>query len=47
MAYLLEEGADVNIANQIVATAAMLVQKFGRESMVKYAQGVQLHTFNI
>jgi len=36
IAYLLEKGADVSIANQRGATAAMLVQKFGREAMVKY-----------
>jgi len=35
-AFLVEKGADVSIANQRGATAAMLVQKFGRESMVKY-----------
>jgi ankyrin repeat protein len=35
-AFLVEKGADVTIANERGATAAMLVQKFGRESMVKY-----------
>ena len=35
-AFLVEKGADVSIANERGATAAMLVQKFGRESMVKY-----------
>lgn len=34
--YLIEKGADTSIANQRGATAAMLVQKFGRESMLKY-----------
>jgi len=34
--YLLEKGADVTIANQRGATAAMLVQKFGRTDMLKY-----------
>jgi len=33
---LVEKGADLSIANQRGATAAMLVQKFGRESMVKF-----------
>ena len=35
-AFLVEKGADVSITNERGATAAMLVQKFGRESMVKY-----------
>ena len=35
-AFLVEKGADVSIANQRGAIAEMLVQKFGRESMVKY-----------
>jgi len=35
-AFLVEKGADVSIANERGATAAILVQKFGRESMVKY-----------
>lgn len=35
-AFLLEKGADVSIANQRGATAAMLVQKFGRTSMLQY-----------
>ena len=35
-ALLIEKGADVTIANQRGGTAAMLVQKFGRESMAKY-----------
>lgn len=34
--YLVEKGADKTIANQRGATAPMLVQKFGRASMVKY-----------
>jgi len=34
--FLIEKGADTSIANQRGATAAMLVQKFGRESMRKY-----------
>jgi len=34
--FLIEKGADTSIANQRGATAAMLVQKFGRESMLKY-----------
>jgi ankyrin repeat protein len=34
--FLVEKGADVSIANQRGATAAMLVQKFGRESMVGF-----------
>jgi ankyrin repeat protein len=34
--YLVEKGADVTVANQRGATAAMLVQKFGRESMMKF-----------
>ncbi len=33
---LVEKGADVSIVNERGATAGMLVQKFGRESMVKY-----------
>ena len=37
-ALLIEKGADVNIANDRGGTAGMLVQKFGRESMVKYFQ---------
>ena len=37
-AFLIEKGADVTIANQRGGTAALLVQKFGRESMVKYFQ---------
>lgn len=36
VAYLVEKGADKTIANQRGATAGMLVQKFGRNSMVKY-----------
>ena len=35
-AFLIEKGADVSITNKRGATAAMLVQKFGRKSMVKY-----------
>lgn len=35
-ALLIEKGADVTIANQRGGTAGMLVQKFGRDSMVKY-----------
>jgi ankyrin repeat protein len=35
-AFLIEKGADVTIANERGGTAAMLVQKFGRESMAKY-----------
>lgn len=35
-AFLIEKGADVTIANERGATAGMLVQKFGRDSMVKY-----------
>ncbi len=35
-AFLVEKEADVSITNERGATAAMLVQKFGRESMVKY-----------
>jgi ankyrin repeat protein len=34
--FLVEKGADVSITNQRGATAAMLVQKFGRESMVGF-----------
>ena len=34
--FLIEKGADTSIANQRGATAAMLVQKFGRESMLEY-----------
>ncbi len=34
--YLVEKGADVTIANERGATAPMLVQKFGRQSMVKF-----------
>ena len=34
--FLVEKGADKTIANQRGATAPMLVQKFGRSSMVKY-----------
>ena len=34
--FLVEKGADVSIVNERGATAAMIVQKFGRESMVKY-----------
>jgi len=34
--FLIEKGADTSIANARGATAAMLVQKFGRESMSKY-----------
>lgn len=34
--YLVEKGADTSIANDRGATAPMLVQKFGRESMVKF-----------
>jgi len=34
--FLVEKGADVSIANERGATAAMLVQKFGRESMMKF-----------
>ncbi len=37
-AFLIEKGADVTIANNRGGTAAMLVQKFGRDSMVKYFQ---------
>ena len=37
-AFLIEKGADVTIANERGGTAALLVQKFGRESMVKYFQ---------
>ena len=37
-AFLIEKGADVNIANERGGTAGLLVQKFGRESMVKYFQ---------
>jgi len=33
---LIEKGADTSIANARGATAAMLVQKFGRDSMRKY-----------
>ena len=35
-AYLIEKGADVTIANARGGTAGMLVQKFGRNSMVQY-----------
>ena len=35
-AFLLEKGADVSIVNQRGGTAAMLVHKLGRVSMVKY-----------
>ncbi|GIT97656.1 ankyrin repeat domain-containing protein [Sulfurovum sp. TSL1] len=35
-AYLIEKGADVTIANHRGATAAMIAQKFGRDSMAKY-----------
>lgn len=34
--YLLEKGADTTIANQRGATAPMLVQKFGRQSMMGF-----------
>jgi len=34
--YLVEKGADKTIANQRGATAPMLAQKFGRESMFGY-----------
>ena len=34
--YLVEKGADVTIANDRGATAPMLVQKFGRQSMVAF-----------
>ena len=34
--FLIDKGADTSIANQRGATAAMLVQKFGRASMAKY-----------
>ncbi len=34
--YLVEKGADVTIANARGATAPMLVQKFGRQSMVGF-----------
>jgi ankyrin repeat protein len=37
-AFLIEKGADVTIANERGGTAAMLVQKFGRDSMAKYFQ---------
>ena len=33
---LVEKGSDLSIANQRGATAGMLVQKFGRESMMKF-----------
>jgi len=36
VALLVQKGADVSIANQRGVTAAMLVQKFDRQSMVKY-----------
>ncbi len=36
--YLIEKGADVTVANQRGATAAMLVQKFGRNNMLHYFQ---------
>jgi len=36
VALLIEKGADTSIANQRGATASMLVQKFGRESMMKF-----------
>ena len=35
-AFLIEKGADVTIANERGGTAGMLVQKFGRSSMVEY-----------
>jgi ankyrin repeat protein len=35
-ALLVENGADKSIVNSRGATAAMLVQKFGRQSMVQY-----------
>jgi ankyrin repeat protein len=35
-AFLIEKGADVSIANERGGTAGMLVQKFGRSSMVQY-----------
>jgi ankyrin repeat protein len=34
--YLVEKGADLSIANKRGATAPMLAQKFGRESMYGY-----------
>jgi uncharacterized protein len=34
--YLVEKGADTTIANQRGATAPMLVQKFGRQSMMGF-----------
>ena len=37
-AFLIEKGANVTIANERGGTAGMLVQKFGRESMLKYFQ---------
>jgi ankyrin repeat protein len=37
-ALLIEKGADVTIANARGGTAKMLVQKFGRDSMVEYFQ---------
>ena len=37
-ALLIEKGADKSIANQRGGTAGMLVQKFGRDSMIKYFQ---------
>lgn len=37
-AFLIEKGADVTVKNERGGTASMLVQKFGRESMVKYFQ---------
>ncbi len=37
-AFLIEKGADVTIKNERGGTAGMLVQKFGRESMLKYFQ---------
>ena len=37
-AFLIEKGADKTIANQRGGTAGMLVQKFGRDSMMKYFQ---------
>ena len=37
-ALLIEKGAEVTIANKRGGTAALLVQKFGRDSMAKYFQ---------
>ena len=34
--FLIDKGADVSIANERGGTAGMLVQKFGRSSMVEY-----------